>query len=123
MKILLVHGVGHKEADGTWDAEWQAVIRKVVGAIDPVVKCEFEKVLYDEQFAKAKLDAGVIAEALARLLASGVWHGIGDIFSSRGFGDDIRWTAGMVAQWAADGLFCWGRTKPTCHIYKSNMTK
>jgi hypothetical protein len=88
MKILLIHGVGHKEVNGTWDAEWQAAIRKVVGAIDPVVKCEFEKVLYDEQFAKAKLDAGVIAEALARLLASGVWHGIGDIFSSRGFGDD-----------------------------------
>lgn len=102
LKILLVHGVGHKESNGTWDAEWQTAIRTAVGAIDPVVKCEFEKLPYDEQFANAKLDAGVIAEALARLLASGVRHGIGDIFSSRGFGDGIRWTAGMVAQWAAD---------------------
>lgn len=102
MKILLIHGVGHKEANGTWDAEWQAAIRKTVGAIDPGVTFEFEKLPYDEQFDNAKLDAGVVAEALARLLASGVWHGIGDIFSSRGFGDNVRWTAGMVAQWAAD---------------------
>jgi hypothetical protein len=102
LKILLVHGVGHKEVSGTWDAEWQTAIRTAVGGIDPDVTLTFEKIPYDEQFATAKLDAGVIAEALARLLASGVWHGIGDIFSSRGFGDDVRWTAGMVAQWAAD---------------------
>ncbi len=102
LKILLIHGVGHTEANGTWDAEWQAAIRTAVGGIDAGVTFEFEKIPYDGHFAKAKLDAVVVAEALARLLASGVWHGIGDIFTSRGFGDDIRWTAGMVAQWAAD---------------------
>lgn len=102
MRVLLIHGVGHKEANGSWDAEWQAAIQKAKGSIDPGVEFVFEKLPYDDQFASAKLDAGVVAEALARLLASGVWHGIGDIFSSRGFGDDVRWTAGMVAQWAAD---------------------
>ena len=44
-------------------------------------------------------------EAFVKLAASGLFYGIADLFRSRrGFGDmleDVRWTAGMVAQWVA----------------------
>ena len=102
MRILLIHGVGHKETSGTWDADWKLAIENAVGAVNPAVSLKFEKLPYDNFFADSEIDAAIVAEALARLLASGVWHGIGDLFTSRGFGDTIRWTAGMVAQWAAD---------------------
>ena len=102
MKVLLIHGVGHKETSGMWDADWKAAIAKATASIAADVELEYDTLPYDSIFANAKLDAAIVAEALARLLASGVWHGIGDIFTTRGFGDDIRWTAGMVAQWAAD---------------------
>lgn len=102
MKILLIHGVGHKEMSGSWDEEWKSAIANAVGSVNATETLQFDKFAYDDVFAKAELNAGVVAEALARLLASGVWHGIGDIIASRGFGDDFRWTAGMVAQWAAD---------------------
>lgn len=73
LKILLVHGVGHKEASGAWDTEWQEAIQKSVGTIDNNVTIEFDKLHYDELFAKSDLDTAVIAEAMARLIASGVW--------------------------------------------------
>lgn len=102
MRILLIHGVGHKEVDGSWDAEWQQAIGTAVGSIDAGTQLTFGKLPYDRLFKEAPLDTAIVAEATARLLASGIWHGIGDLFTSRSFGDSLRWTAGMVAQWAAD---------------------
>jgi hypothetical protein len=102
MNFLLIHGVGHKEANGSWDAEWQDTISSALKGINANIPFKFDKLPYDTMFAESELDAAVVAEATARLLASGVWHGIGDLLTSRGFGDVLRWTAGMVAQWAAD---------------------
>ena len=102
MRLLLIHGVGHKEANGTWDKDWQEAIRNGFVQIDPMTKLDFAKFAYDSIFQDADLDAAVVAEATARLLASGIWHGVGDFFKARGLADTVRWTAGMVAQWAAD---------------------
>jgi hypothetical protein len=63
-------------------------------------------VRYDDLFDHAPLNPLVYGEAMARLMASGVVHGIGDLISgTRGLfdlPDQIRWTAGMIAQWASE---------------------
>src|SRR5262249_36524483 len=73
-------------------------------ALQGAVACDFLK--YDPLFEKAPLHSATYASALASLLASGVVHGIGDLFTrSRALfdiPDKVRWTAGMVAQWASD---------------------
>jgi hypothetical protein len=68
------------------------------------VACEF--VEYDDLFARAPHNPATYAKALTTLLASGVVHSLEDAFSrKRGLLDipaQLRWTAGMVAQWASD---------------------
>ena len=65
---------------------------------------EIQFVRYDDLFAAAPLSATGVAEAVFKLGASGMMHGISDLFRKRrGVGDvaeSVRWTAGMVAQWA-----------------------
>ena len=104
--ILLVHGVGHKEADASWSEDWKDSITNGVRVWNPATQLRFETVQYDALFERSDVSAAVVAEAMARLMASGVVHGIGDLFGRRrgvrGFSDPLRWTAGMVAQWAAD---------------------
>jgi len=62
--------------------------------------------MYDTLFDKAPLNPVTYAKAFAELLASGIVHGVGDLFTrERGLfdvPDQIRWTAGMVAQWASE---------------------
>lgn len=106
LKILCVHGVGDHHTDNSWQGTWIAAILAGLrrwnanATIDPV----FE--LYDDLFDTADLNAGTVAAALWKLGSSGIWHGIGDIFRRpRGLMDvptELRWTAGMVAQWADD---------------------
>ena len=101
---LCVHGVGHGEADPQMRPTWTKAITDAVQRWNPgrPVQCEF--VDYDDLFAKAPLDPLVVTEALAKLSLSGLVHGVGDLLGlSRDFGgipDTLRWTAGMVAQWA-----------------------
>jgi hypothetical protein len=61
---------------------------------------------YDSYFQNAEHNIETYAEAVGRLLASGVINELGDFFTrSRGLLDvpqQLRWTAGMVAQWAAE---------------------
>lgn len=103
MKVLLIHGVGHTEADQSWHKEWEKAIMDAVSSLDPDTAMEFDIFQYDRLFSEAKIDKAIVAEAMARLMASGVYHGIGDFITGRrGFVDDLRWTAGMVAQWTAD---------------------
>ena len=58
----------------------------------------------DELFAADPPSALDVARAVVKLGASGIVHGIADLFRrQRGFGDlaeSVRWTAGMVVQWA-----------------------
>lgn len=109
MRILGIHGIGHADAATDWQPQWRAAITDGLRAWNPNAAAEFDFLTYDELFEASELDAPVVIAAFVRLAASGLFYGIADIFRSRrGLGDtleDVRWTAGMVAQWAAlDGL-------------------
>jgi len=106
ISILCVHGVGHGDIDPDLQANWTQAITQGLSAWDPglAVACDF--LAYDPLFDGAPLNGATYAGALASALASGVAHSIGDLFSrSRGLFDmptQMRWTAGMVAQWLSD---------------------
>jgi hypothetical protein len=95
-----MYGVGHREKDTGWQIRWQ-----------PEIRPEFRFAEYDALFDAAELNAATVAEAILRLSASGIVHGVGDLFRRRRtFGvlaARVRWTAGMVAQWAARGDQAW----------------
>ncbi len=108
ISVLCVHGVGHGDADPDLESRWTKAIGDGLAAWmpagGPAVACDFLK--YDALFDQARLDPLTYARALARVLASGVEHGVGDALRpARGLVDipeALRWTAGMVAQWVAD---------------------
>lgn len=108
ISVLCVHGVGHGDVDPTLKSSWTKAITDGLTTWNPNLKnavtCDFLQ--YDPLFEKAPLNAVSYAHAFASLLASGVEHGIGDLFSrERGLfdiPDKVRWTAGMVAQWVSD---------------------
>lgn len=104
--VLCVHGVGHGDKDATLQPTWAEAITANIKRwqSSATVDCRFFK--YDDLFDHAPLNPVVYGKAFAELLASGVVHGIGDLFgATRGLldvPDQIRWTAGMVAQWASE---------------------
>ena len=104
--ILCIHGVGHQEVDPSWQEGWKQTVTNGMQRWNPAVQPAFSFVRYEDLFEGTKLDSATIAAAILRLTASGVIHTIGDLFPrSRGLADlseRARWTAGMVAQWAAD---------------------
>jgi hypothetical protein len=88
---------------------------------------EIEFVAYDDLFAAESISAGDIAEAILKLSASGVVNATGDFLGGlfgrpRGFGDVtevLRWTAGMVVQWAEnDALRAAARQRVLNHVQK-----
>jgi hypothetical protein len=106
LRVLCIHGIGHGDTDPQLVPSWTDAITTGIRRWNPdqTVDCEF--LFYDDIFAGAPLDAGTIAEALAKLSWSGAIHGLGDLLGlSRDIGGlqaTLRWTAGMVAQWADD---------------------
>lgn len=110
LRILGIHGIGLHDRDDAWQAKWVAAAE--ASAAGSGCELSFEWVLYDELFRKEDLTALDVAHALGRLLTSGIVHGIGDLFSRsmrdptargrwvQGMSDKVRWTAGMVVQWA-----------------------
>ncbi|MGY8631223.1 caspase family protein [Bradyrhizobium sp. 14AA] len=106
LSLLCVHGVGHAEIDSGFQQSWSKAITHAVGAVDQDVQLTIDFVRYDDLFDKAPLNPLTYAAATAKLLASAVVHGIGDLLpGARGIGDIpavIKWTAGMVAQWSTD---------------------
>ncbi|MBL8385752.1 MAG: hypothetical protein JNM90_21895, partial [Burkholderiales bacterium] len=105
MRILAIHGVGHADARTDWQDRWRDAIVAGLGRWHPNPAPEVAFLAYDDLFEAADLGAGAVLEAFARLTASGLFHGIGDLFRRRrGLGtglEDVRWSAGMVAQWVA----------------------
>src|SRR6185312_6511996 len=81
---------------------WKAAIKARLQEAGMTTEPTFSVLLYDQLFEKYSVSTGVYLTALAELLRDGIWHSIADplanLFHSRGFGDDVRWTAGMVAQ-------------------------
>ena len=106
LSILCVHGVGNGDMDQNIQPSWTRAITEGLQAWNPdvTVSCDFMR--YDALFEQAPLNPLTYAEAFARVLASGVVHGIGDLFTrSRGLFEmpaKVRWTAGMIAQWISD---------------------
>ncbi len=109
--VLCVHGIGGQERDLRWQEDWREVIRDGVSTWSSGREVDVQFLDYDDLFEKAPLNALRSAAAVAKLLGSGIWHGIGDFFRrdralvapTRGLGDlseNMRWTAGMVVQWA-----------------------
>src|SRR5688572_21109461 len=106
IRVLCVHGVGDHHSDTTWQHDWQAAIRQSVARFTATRPVIFDFVLYDDIFAKREYQITPlsIASAVWKLSVSGVVHGVNDLFRrQRGLADissRIRWTAGMVVQWA-----------------------
>ena len=106
IRILCVHGVGHLDADLSWRAGWTEDIRAAIARWNPEAEVDLDFVEYDTFFEASRISPLTVAEALLRLTASGVVHGVGDALGRpRGaapVSETIRWTAGMIAQWEAD---------------------
>ena len=106
LSILCVHGIGHGDVDPLLIPSWRDAITLDLQRWKPGLQVDFTFLSYDDLFDHAPLNAGTYAAALVRLMASGIVHGIGDLLpGSRGLfdvPDQVRWTAGMIAQWATE---------------------
>ncbi|HTL82941.1 MAG TPA: caspase family protein [Bacteroidia bacterium] len=101
-KILCIHGIGHKDLTiDSWSKDWQQAILKSSGLDEHNVEFDFLK--YDDLFDKrSSITHGVqYTEALSILIKSWI-SAAWDELTSRGLKDNIRWYAGMPAQFAAD---------------------
>lgn len=106
LRILCIHGVGHQEADPAFESTWKDAITHGLSEWTFGRSFQIEFVAYDDLFAANPPTALEVAKAVVKLTASGIIHGIDNLFRTRrGFGEvreSIRWTAGMVVQWADD---------------------
>ncbi|MBI3509765.1 MAG: caspase family protein [Bacteroidetes bacterium] len=111
-KILCIHGIGHKDVSiDTWSKDWENAILKSSGLDKKNVEFSFLK--YDYLFEqRADATGGVQYEEGIKILIqswlSEAWkdatgRALTDTMS-RGIKDNIRWYAGMPAQFAADEI-------------------
>ena len=86
LSILCVHGIGHGDADEDL-ALLEPGDRRRHPALEPDLDVAFDFLSYDDLFDHAPLNLLTYGEAVARLMASGILHGIGDRFAgTRGLG-------------------------------------
>ena len=110
LKILLVHGVGHAEANPQWSQIWQNTIEASLREFGFQGRIIYQAVPYDALFDRYNRGPQVYVAAVTELLASAAWHAITDPFSqlfhremvARDLGDEVRWRVGMVAQWVVE---------------------
>lgn len=106
VKVLAIHGIGNHHTDLSWQDEWQKVITKSIQAWKPGADVEVEFVLHDDLFEQHPIDLETSMSAVTTLLGGAISSLFGSgtraTRSARGLSDTIRWTAGMVAQWAGD---------------------
>jgi hypothetical protein len=112
MKILLVHGIGHSDADPNYYQPWTDAITAGLQRGGLATEPEYIGFHYDDLFEEYYHGPGTYAAALAEFLATATWHWITDPITnlfrpSRAFpnpyGDtDFRWKTGMVAQLAVE---------------------
>jgi len=79
----------------TCNPTWSAAVLAGLHHWNPDCRAELRFVQYDDLFANAPLNAGTVTTALFKLGWSGLVHGIGDLFRSRGLGDvseALRWS-------------------------------
>lgn len=96
----------HRPGSG-WESPWQSAITAAVRSWDDRARIHCEPFEYDRWFETAPINALTYAAAPARLIASLARHSAADLLAARSGGgaaaERVRWTAGMVAQWATDG--------------------
>jgi metacaspase-1 len=106
LSVLCIHGVGHGDQDTTLVPSWTDAINDDLHRWNPTLEVDLDFFKYDDLFDHAPLNPVIYGEAVAHLTASGVIHGIGDLLGgARGLLDvpeQVRWTAGMIAQWASE---------------------
>ncbi|WP_136659024.1 caspase family protein [Nitratireductor sp. XY-223] len=113
VKVTCIHGVGHHPNGGAWQDNWEAALDRSLARLGKPVELEVAYFLYDHIFEAFNITPQSTLAALTKLAASGLVHGIGDLLSpreralprpgaraARGLSDSVRWTAGMVVQWA-----------------------
>ncbi|MCP4316009.1 MAG: caspase family protein [Hyphomicrobiales bacterium] len=113
VKVLCIHGVGHHPNGGKWQDNWEAAFDDAVARTGKPAELEVAYFLYDHIFQEAGITPQGTLEALGKLATSGLVHGIIDLLTpkgrsvpgpgaraARGLSDKVRWTAGMVVQWA-----------------------
>jgi len=100
--ILCIHGVGHGDADRNLRPRWRRAIRSGIERSKPKAGADVDFLDYDDLFDHAPLNPVVYARAFERLLESGIEHGLLGAREARDLPDEIRWTAGMIAQWASE---------------------
>jgi hypothetical protein len=98
--VLCVHGVNVDERESGWQPGWTQAIETGFKQAGSQVQIELTFLPYNDIFDRHPMAWAGTAEAVAKLVGSGIVHGIGDLFRVRGMRDTIRWTAGMVVQWA-----------------------
>ncbi len=106
VKVLAVHGIGNHHSDLSWQDEWRKVITKSIQTWKPSADVEVEFVMHDDLFEQHPIGFETSTAAVTTLLGGA----IGSLFGGgnratrnvRGLGDMVRWTAGMIAQWAGD---------------------
>jgi hypothetical protein len=104
LRVLCVHGINTDETDSSWQRAWDASIRAGIQTWNPSRPVEVRFLHYNDVFAQHRLSAVDYAQAFAKLTASGLYYGVADLFrrgrAVRDFSSALRWTAGMVVQWA-----------------------
>ena len=98
LRILLVHGVGHAEANPQWSQTWQDAIEASLRESGFQGKPLYQAVPYDALFDKYNKGPQVYVTAVAELLASAAWQAITDPFAhflhremvARDLGDEVR---------------------------------
>ncbi|MCY6381063.1 caspase family protein [Hoeflea prorocentri] len=113
VKVLCIHGVGHHPNGGAWQDNWERALDLAARRVGQPVELEVAYFLHDHIFEHFNITPQGTLEALAKLAVSGLVHGIGDLLTprpralpspgaraARGLTETVRWTAGMVVQWA-----------------------
>ncbi len=110
MNILLVHGIGHCEADDDYYASWRHAITTALRQGGATSTPAFTEFAYDDLFANGYAGPEVYAQALLELAGSVAWNGIADTIG--GMTDQtralespaewVRWRLGMVAQFVVE---------------------
>jgi hypothetical protein len=103
MKILLVHGVGHCDANRNYYDDWKSAITTALLAAGSRTAPAFATLRYDDIFDRHSHSTFVYLKAVGELVAAAAWETVSEpieslLHPSRSFGDDVRWKAGMVAQ-------------------------
>jgi hypothetical protein len=107
MKVLLVHGIGHCEANPDYYKPWRDAIKSNLQSRGFTGDVQFQGLLYDDVFLKYSDSTAVYLKAVAELAGAAAWHAVADPLSnlfhpSRDLQTDVRWKVGMVAQFCVE---------------------